>query len=397
MLKDFSVSALVAGFVSVLVGFTSSVAIIFQATQALGATPDQTASWLWAIGVGMALPTFAFSILTRKPILIAWSTPGAAVIGAAAAAGHLTMPQAIGCFLFSAVLIMIAGFSGGFEKIMKRLPLPLASALLAGVLARFALDAFIAVPGNPLLVLSMAAAYVAGRRCWPRANIPLVLVLGIAIAAAQGLLHLEALPWKITTPVWTSPESSLPALIGTGIPLFIVTMASQNLPGIAAIRVGGYEAPVSQIIGWTGVTNLLFAPFGAFGINLAAITAAFCVGPEAHPDPARPPLLGPARRRFLLSARRDLRRDRRRPLRRLPAGAGPRHRRPRPADHHRQRPRRRARRRGLPRSLGDDLLRHPVWHHSVRHRRGLLGHRRRRHRSCPAPEVGLTDPPASLC
>ena len=287
MLKDFSVSALVAGFVSVLVGFTSSVAIIFQATQALGATPEQTASWLWAIGVGMALPTFAFSILTRKPILIAWSTPGAAVIGAAAAAGHLTMPQAIGCFLFSAVLIMIAGFSGGFEKIMKRLPLPLASALLAGVLARFALDAFIAVPGNPLLVLSMAAAYVAGRRCWPRANIPLVLVLGIAIAAAQGLVHLEALPWKITTPVWTSPESSLPALIGTGIPLFIVTMASQNLPGIAAIRVGGYEAPVSQIIGWTGVTNLLFAPFGAFGINLAAITAAFCVGPEAHPDTAR--------------------------------------------------------------------------------------------------------------
>jgi benzoate membrane transport protein len=287
MLKDFSVSALVAGFVSVLVGFTSSVAIIFQATQALGATPEQTASWLWAIGVGMALPTFAFSILTRKPILIAWSTPGAAVIGAAAAAGHLTMPQAIGCFLFSAVLIMIAGFSGGFEKMMKRLPLPLASALLAGVLARFALDAFVAVPRNPLLVLSMAAAYVAGRRFWPRANIPLVLVLGIAIAAAQGLLHLETVPWKVTSPVWTSPEWSLPALIGTGIPLFIVTMASQNLPGLAAIRVGGYEAPVSRIIGWTGVTNLLFAPFGAFGINLAAITAAFCVGPEAHPDPAR--------------------------------------------------------------------------------------------------------------
>jgi benzoate membrane transport protein len=133
----------------------------------------------------------------------------------------------------------------------------------------------------------MAAAYVAGRRFWPRANIPLVLVLGIAIAAAQGLLHLEAVPWKITTPVWTSPAWSLPALIGTGIPLFIVTMASQNLPGIAAIRVGGYEAPVSKIIGWTGVTTFLFAPFGAFGINLAAITAAFCVGPEAHPDPAR--------------------------------------------------------------------------------------------------------------
>ncbi|OYV06990.1 MAG: hypothetical protein CFE26_03385, partial [Verrucomicrobiales bacterium VVV1] len=158
MLKDFSISALIAGFVSVLVGFTSSVAIIFTATQNLHATPEQTASWLWAIGIGMAIPTLAFSLITRKPILIAWSTPGAAVIGAAAAGGHLTMAQAIGTFLFSAVLMVIAGFSGGFERVMKRLPLPLASALLAGVLAKFAMDAFVVVPKNPLLVLSMAAA-----------------------------------------------------------------------------------------------------------------------------------------------------------------------------------------------------------------------------------------------
>ena len=287
MLKDFSFSALVAGFVSVLVGFTSSVAIIFQATQNLGATPEQTASWLWAIGIGMGIPSIVFSLATRKPILIAWSTPGAVVIGAAAAAGHLTMPQAIGTFLFSAVLIMIAGFSGGFEKVMNRLPLPLASALLAGVLSRFALDAFTAIPKNPVLVLSMVAAYVLGRRFWQRANVPAILVLGVVIVALQGNFHLESVPWHITTPVWTTPEFSVPALIGAGIPLFIVTMASQNLPGIAAIRVGGYEAPVSKVIGWTGVATFLLAPFGAFGINLAAITAAFVVGPEAHPDPAR--------------------------------------------------------------------------------------------------------------
>jgi benzoate membrane transport protein len=287
MLKDFSLSALITGFVSVLVGFTSSVAIIFQATQNLGATPEQTASWLWAIGMGMGIPSIVMSLVTRKPILIAWSTPGAAVIGAAAAAGHLTMPQAIACFLLNGVLIAIAGFSGGFEKIMKRLPLPLASALLAGVLARFALDAFVAIPRNPLLVLSMAGVYVLGRRWWPRANVPVILVVGVSIAAAQGLLKMDLVPWTLTTPVWVTPEWSVPALIGTGIPLFIVTMASQNLPGIAALRVGGYEAPVSRIIGWTGVSTFLLAPFGAFGINLAAITAAFCVGPEAHPDPKR--------------------------------------------------------------------------------------------------------------
>ena len=287
MLKDFSLSALITGFVSVLVGFTSSVAIIFQATQNLHATPEQTASWLWAIGMGMGIPSIVMSLATRKPILIAWSTPGAAVIGAAAAAGHLTMPQAIACFLLNGVLIAIAGFSRGFEKIMNRLPLPLASALLAGVLAKFALDAFVAIPKNPLLVLSMAAAYVLGRRWWPRANVPVILIVGVAIAAAQGLLKMDLVPWSLTTPVWVTPEWSVQALIGTGIPLFIVTMASQNLPGIAALRVGGYEAPVSPIIGWTGVSSFLLAPFGAFGINLAAITAAFCVGPEAHPDPQR--------------------------------------------------------------------------------------------------------------
>jgi benzoate membrane transport protein len=287
MLKDFSISALVAGFVSVLVGFTSSVAIIFQATQNLHATPEQTASWLWAIGIGMGVPTILLSLATRKPILIAWSTPGAVVIGAAAAAGHLTMSQAIGCFLFNGVLIIIAGFSGGFEKVMNRLPLPLASALLAGVLSRFALDAFTAIPRNPSLVLPMIAAYVLGRRFWPKANVPLILLLGIAIAALQGQFHMERVPWQFTLPVWMAPEFSPAALVGVGIPLFIVTMASQNLPGIAAIRVGGYEAPVSRIIGVTGIATFLLAPFGAFGINLAAITAAFVVGPEAHPDPKR--------------------------------------------------------------------------------------------------------------
>lgn len=287
MLKDLSLSALVAGFVSVLVGFTSSVAVIFQALSNLGATPEQAASWMWAIGIGMGVTTLGLSLATRKPVLIAWSTPGAAVVGAAAAAGHLTLPQAVGCFLFSSVLMIAAGFSGGFERVMRRLPLALASALLAGVLSRFALDAVMAVPANPVLVVSMAAAYVAGRRFWPRANVPVVLLLGIAVAAGQGYLRLGKVPWGMTTPVWMGPEFSVATLLGTGIPLFIVTMASQNLPGIAALRVGGYTPPVSKIIGWTGVSNLLLAPFGAFALNLAAITAAFCVGPEAHPDKER--------------------------------------------------------------------------------------------------------------
>ena len=287
MFKDVSVSAIDAGFVAVLVGFTSSAALIFQAAQNLSATPAQTASWLWALGIGMAVTSLILSWVHRMPILIAWSTPGAAVIASAAADGPLTLAQATGAFLVCAGMIAIAGFSGGFEKIMNRLPLPLASALLAGVLSKFTLDAFAATPANPALILPMAAAWLLGRSFWPRANVPVILVIGVAIAIYQGKFNAAAVPLEFTRPVWVAPEFSVGAMVGVALPLFIVTMASQNLPGVAVLRAHGYALPVSRVIGWSGVANLLVAPFGGYALNLAAITAAFCIGPEAHPDPAK--------------------------------------------------------------------------------------------------------------
>ena len=287
MFKDVSASAIVAGFVAVLVGFTSSAALIFQAAQNLSATPAQTASWLWALGIGMAVTSLILSWVHRMPILIAWSTPGAAVIASAAADGPLTLAQATGAFLVCAGMIAIAGFSGGFEKIMNRLPLPLASALLAGVLSKFTLDAFAATPANPALILPMAAAWLLGRSFWPRANVPVILVIGVAIAIYQGKFNAAAVPLEFTRPVWVAPEFSVGAMVGVALPLFIVTMASQNLPGVAVLRAHGYAPPVSRVIGWSGVANLLVAPFGGYALNLAAITAAFCIGPEAHPDPGK--------------------------------------------------------------------------------------------------------------
>ena len=287
MFKDFSFSAVVAGFVAVLVGFTSSVALIFQAAQALSATPAQTASWLWALGIGMGVTSIILSLVYRLPILIAWSTPGAAVIASAAAEGHLTMPQAVGAFLACAAMITLAGFSGGFEKIMNRLPLPMASALLAGVLSKFALDAFVATPSNPALILPMFFAYVLGRSFWPRANVPVMLMLGVLIVVFQGKFHGSTVPIEFTRPVWVTPEFSFRTLIGVALPLFIVTMASQNLPGVAVFKAHDYHPPVSKIIGWSGLANLIVAPFGGFTLNLAAITAAFCMGSEAHPDPKK--------------------------------------------------------------------------------------------------------------
>ena len=285
LLRDQSLSAVAAGFVTVLVGFASSAAIVFQAAQALGATPAQTASWMWALGIGMGLTCIGLSLRWRMPVVTAWSTPGAAVLVTSAAG--VPMDEAVAGFLVSAALIAVAGFSGLFERMLGRIPLSLASAMLAGVLLRFGIDAFAAIQAAPALVLSMLATWLLARRWWPRYAVIATLLAGIAAAALAGQLHLAGLRLELAQPVWTTPRLSLASILGVALPLFVVTMASQNVPGVAAIRASGYPVPVSPAIGWTGVASLLLAPFGAFALNLAAITAAICMGPEAHADPAR--------------------------------------------------------------------------------------------------------------
>ncbi|MFN0185618.1 MAG: benzoate/H(+) symporter BenE family transporter [Aquabacterium sp.] len=283
-LADFSVSATVAGFVAVLVGYSSSVAIVFQAAQALSATPAQVASWIGALGLAMAVTSIGLSWRYRQPVLTAWSTPGAALL---AATQGVAMPEAVGAFMVCGALILLAGASGAFERLMDRIPHAIAAALLAGVLARFGLDAVGAFKADQVLVGAMALLYLAGRRGWPRWAVPGVLAGGIVVAAAQGRLQFGAVTWAWTEPVFVAPVFSIAALVGVALPLFLVTMASQNLPGVAAQRASGYDTPVSPVVAATGLTTLVLAPFGAFAINLAAITAAICMGREAHADPAR--------------------------------------------------------------------------------------------------------------
>lgn len=287
LFRDLSLSAATAGFVAVLVGFTSSVAIVFQAATALGATPDQIASWMWALGLGMGLCSALPSLWWRKPVMVAWSTPGAAVLATAAVGGGFTLAQATGAFIVCALLIVLVGATGWFERVMDRIPMPIASALLAGVLARFGMDAFVALKSALGLVLAMLITYLAWRRAWPRYAVPVVLVVGTAWAAAQGQLHLGDVRFALTMPVFVMPEFTLAAAVSLALPLFVVTMASQNLPGVAAIRAAGYTMPISKIVTLTGLATLVLAPFGAFALNLSAITAAICMGREAHEDPAR--------------------------------------------------------------------------------------------------------------
>jgi benzoate membrane transport protein len=284
-LRSWSLSATVAGFVAVLVGFTSSVVLVFQAAQAFGATPAQLTSWMWSLGLGMGLTSAGLSLWYRQPVLTAWSTPGAAVLATAGAG--FTMADGVGAFLLCGALILIAGASGWFARVMDRIPQAIAAALLAGVLAHFALEAFLAVQTQGLLVGVMFAVYLVGRRAWPRYAVPAVLLAGVAVAAAQGLLHTAGIDWHPARPVFVAPRFSIAAFMSLTLPLFVVTMASQNLPGVAAQRANGYDTPVSPVIATTGLATLVLAPFGGYALNLAAITAAICMGREAHEDPQR--------------------------------------------------------------------------------------------------------------
>lgn len=285
--QDLSLSAFTAGFVAVLVGFTSSVALVFQAAQAFGATPAQITSWMWALGLGVGLCCLVPSLLLRKPVMVAWSTPGAAVLASAGMAGSFTMPEAVGAFLVCAALITLCGVTGWFEKLMDRIPMEIASALLAGVLARFGLQAFGAAQTALGMVLAMLAAYLLGRRLLPRYAVVLTLLVGVAWAAGTGKMEWSRVQWELALPVFTMPQFTWQAFVSLALPLFVVTMASQNMPGVAVIRATGYDLPVSRLVSMTGIATLLLAPFGAFALNFSAITAAICMGPEAHEDKAK--------------------------------------------------------------------------------------------------------------
>lgn len=282
--KDLSVSTFTAGFVAVLVGFTSSVAIVFQAAQAFGATPAQITSWIWALGLGMGLCTLVPSLILRKPVMVAWSTPGAAVLATAGLAGGFSMGEAVGAFMVSAALITLAGITGWFERVMNRIPTEIAAALLAGVLARFGLQAFASAQTALPLVLTMLVVYLVARRRAPRYAVVVTLAAAIVFAAVQGQMVWSAVQLELATPVFVAPQFSVAALVSLAVPLFVVTMASQNLPGVAVIRASGYDLPISRLLTLTGVATLVLAPFGGYALNFSAITAAMCMGPEAHPD-----------------------------------------------------------------------------------------------------------------
>ncbi|WP_444906496.1 benzoate/H(+) symporter BenE family transporter [Microbulbifer sp. ANSA003] len=282
--SDTSLSAISAGFVAVLVGVASSAAIVFEAARAAGASEAMITSWIGALGLGMGITCIAFSWYYRAPVITAWSTPGAALL--ATSLSGIPIAEAIGAFAFSALLTLLVGLSGAFERVARMVPAPIASAMLAGILLQFGLSVFTSLQAQPLLVGIMLLTYLVGRRWAPRYAIILVLAAGVVTCWKLQLIASAQIGWQAAHPVWVTPEFRLSTLIGIGLPLFIVTMTSQNLPGAATLAASGYSrVPISPVISGTGLTSLLLTPFGGFAFNLAAITAAICTGPEAHPNP----------------------------------------------------------------------------------------------------------------
>lgn len=274
-----------AGFVAVLVGYASSAAIIWQAADAAGASGAQTAGWLTMLGFAMGISTLALTLWYRAPILTAWSTPGAALLATSLHGSSLN--EAVGVFIFASALILLCGVTGLFARLMRLIPHTLSAAMLAGILLRFGLDAFTSLQGHFLLCGSMLLGWLLAKVIAPRYAVVVAMLAGLAVCLLTREFNPGSVPVTVVLPEFTRPQFTLSSLLGIGLPFFLVTMASQNAPGVATLKASGYQVPVSPLIVVTAAIALLLAPFGVFSVCIAAITAAICQSAEAHPDPTR--------------------------------------------------------------------------------------------------------------
>lgn len=292
--------AILAGFVAVLVGYASSAAIIWQAAAAAGATAQQIAGWMTALGIAMGFSTLALSWWYKAPVLTAWSTPGAALL--ATSLHGVTLAETIGVFIFANALILLCGVTGLFARLMKLIPHSLAAAMLAGVLLRFGLQAFSHLEGHFLLCGSMIAAWLIAKALAPRYAIVATLLVGGIVAWAGGDVVTKNVSLSVVMPPFIAPTFTFTSLVSVGLPFFLVTMASQNAPGFATMKASGYPLAVSPLIVVTGGLALLLSPFGVYSICIAAITAAICQSPDAHPDAGKRWLAAAAAGGFYLLA-----------------------------------------------------------------------------------------------
>ena len=270
---------------AVVVGFASTILLIMQAAQAVGATPSQQASWAAALCFGMVITTFYLSWAHKMPIITAWSTPGAALI--ATSASGISYENALGAFVVAGLLMALTALLKPLARAIAQIPAPIAAAMLAGVLLKYTLGVPAAALSLPLFVFPLIVAFFGLRLSFPLFAVPVVVVLGVGMAAFAGLFAGDCCAVGFTRLEWVTPQFDGKTILSLGVPLFLVTMASQNLPGFAVLRASGYEPPVTSCLLTTGLASMAMAPFGSHSVNMAAITASLVTGPDTHVDPAK--------------------------------------------------------------------------------------------------------------
>lgn len=283
-------SAVSAAAVATVIGFGGTVALVVQAGQAFGASSVQIVSMVTALCLGIGVPGALLSWRLRMPVVLAWSTPGAALL--AASTLGLGWANAVGAFVVAGLLMVLTGLLPALGRLAQRIPASVASAMLAGVLLPFVLRLFTVMPDEMTLAVALLASFIVARRLWPAWALPAVLTAAVVVLALRGQIGLPPGTGLFGTLSPVMPAFDWKVAVSLGLPLFLVTLASQNLPGLVVLRAAGYEPPVNRLILATGLASVVAAPFGAHGVNLAAITAAICTGPDAHPDPARRWIVG---------------------------------------------------------------------------------------------------------
>ena len=280
--QDVSLSAVVAGFIATVISYAGPLVIIFQVAQAAELPPAVLSSWVWAISIGSGVLGIVLSLRYRVPVIVAWNAPGSALL--ITLLPGISINEAVGAYLVSSAIILLVGLSGSFDRIVNRLPAAIAAGMLAGILFSFGTGLFISLQDQPVLVLAMFMTYLVVKRLFPRYAVPAVLLVGVCMVLGMGELRSEALVIGLAMPVWISPEFTWQATLNVALPLVMVALTGQFVPGVAVLRNAGYATPASPLITSNGLGSLLLAPFGCHGLTLAAITAAICTGREAHED-----------------------------------------------------------------------------------------------------------------
>lgn len=278
-------SPVMAAFISVLVNYGGTFVLVFQAAQLAQLSAAQTASWVWSLSIGVGVTGIWLSYRYRAPIITAWSTPGVAFL--ATVMPHTPYAEVIGAYILSAIAFILLGMSGAFERLVRLIPGGIAAGLLAGILLQFGVNAFGGASADPVLVVVLLLSYAVLRRFTARFAVVGIMLIGLALLLAQGRIDAQGIELALAAPVFEMPRFSVASLLGVALPLFLITLTGQYMPGMLVLRNDGYQVSANPILTATGLGSLLMAPFGAHAFNVAAITAAICTGKDAHADPSK--------------------------------------------------------------------------------------------------------------